>query len=99
MGDSRQLALQMQHAEAAGDRRAARALAEQILALPSDGPSDGDGPAEERAEPAELDADDPAAARRKATELLARTQPDAFLLVVGLLGLGLMVWLVYNYVL
>jgi hypothetical protein len=38
-------------------------------------------------------------AQVSAEALLQRTQPDAFLLVVGLLGLGLTVWLVYNYVL
>jgi hypothetical protein len=43
------------------------------------------------------EADDPSHA--SADALLARTQPDVFLLVVGLLGLGLTVWLVYNYVL
>jgi hypothetical protein len=38
-------------------------------------------------------------AHASAEALLARTQPDAFLLVVGTLGLGLTAWLVYNYVL
>lgn len=41
--------------------------------------------------------DDPA--QSSADALLQRTQPDAFLLLVGLLGLGLTVWLVYNYLL
>jgi hypothetical protein len=31
--------------------------------------------------------------------MLRRTEPDAFLMVVGALGLGVMVWLVYAYVL
>lgn len=43
------------------------------------------------------DADQPA--QVLADALLQRTHPDAFLLVVGMLGLGLTVWLVYNYVL
>jgi hypothetical protein len=34
-----------------------------------------------------------------AKAMLERTAPDAFLMVVGTLGLGLMVWLVYNYIL
>jgi hypothetical protein len=42
---------------------------------------------------------DEALARLSARELLTRTEPDPFLLVVGVLGLGLLVWLVYNYVL
>jgi hypothetical protein len=31
--------------------------------------------------------------------MLRRTEPDAFLMIVGALGLGVMVWLVYAYVL
>lgn len=42
---------------------------------------------------------DDATARESAEALLRRTQPDAFLLMVGTLGLGLTAWLVYNYVL
>ena len=42
---------------------------------------------------------DDADARLAAEALLQRTEPDAFLLVVGMLGLGLTVWLVYNYIL
>lgn len=34
-----------------------------------------------------------------ASAILRRTEPDAFLMVIGVLGLGLMVWLVYVYVL
>lgn len=83
MSDPQQLVLQMEHAEQRGDRRTARALAQTILARGSAATVE--------------DAD--SAARTSAEELLRRTQPDAFLLVVGLLGLGAMVWLVYNYVL
>ena len=43
------------------------------------------------------EADEPS--RASAEALLQRTQPDAFLLMIGLLGLGLTVWLVYNYLL
>ena len=93
MADTRQMVLQMQHAEERGDQRSARELARQILAQRNAGEASGQGEGAdtsdgERAEP-----------RRSATALLARTEPDAFLLVVGLLGLGVMVWLVYNYVL
>lgn len=34
-----------------------------------------------------------------ARAMLRRTDPDAFLMIVGALGLGVMVWLVYAYVL
>ncbi len=34
----------------------------------------------------------------RAREVLMLTAPDPFLGLVGLLGLGLMAWLVYNYV-
>jgi hypothetical protein len=34
-----------------------------------------------------------------ASALLRRTEPDAFLMLIGALGLGVMVWLVYAYVL
>jgi hypothetical protein len=95
VSDPQQLVLQMEHAEQRGDRRTARALAQTIL---SRGASAADtatatGPADSA--PALPDA----AVRLSAEQLLQRTQPDAFLLVVGLLGLGVMVWLVYNYVL
>jgi hypothetical protein len=93
VGDSRQLALRMQHAEAAGDRLAARSLAQEILALPPDGDGAASQDADRSADPSV------AAARVAAEEQLARAQPDPFLLVVGLLGLGATVWLVYNYVL
>lgn len=84
MSDPQQLVLQMEHAEQRGDRRTARALAETIL---------------ERGTAANTQPGSDSAARLSAEQLLQRTQPDAFLLVVGLLGLGAMVWLVYNYVL
>lgn len=44
---------------------------------------------------ASVDSEQQSAAR----ELLRRTEPDAFLMAVGALGLGLMVWLVYTYIL
>lgn len=37
--------------------------------------------------------------RAAAEAMMRRLEPDAFLLVVGALGLGLTVWLVYNYML
>lgn len=82
----------MERAEQRGDRQSARALARTILASGErriDG-ADGDAPDAEREQ---------AEAQLSARELLARTEPDAFLLIVGVLGLGLLVWLVYNYVL
>jgi hypothetical protein len=110
VGDSQQLALQMRHAEERGDRRAARALAQEILSGSADGGAEasvGGAEASNRGAAASdggafapgAAVDPAAAARREATELLARTHPDAFLLVVGLLGLGATVWLVYNYIL
>lgn len=90
VSEPQQLALQMQHAEERGDRRAARALAREILAANTSDAGSSD---------ADVSATPEAGARLSAEQLLQRTQPDAFLLVVGLLGLGLMVWLVYNYVL
>jgi hypothetical protein len=89
------MVLQMQHAEQRGDRRAARALAQAILAANASGATSATS-----ADSSSAEAPAPeAAARLSAEQLLQRTQPDAFLLVVGLLGLGVMVWLVYNYVL
>ena len=83
----------MENAEQRGDRHSARGIARTILAsgeraiAPEERDSAADGAGDERA------------ARLSAEQLLARTEPDPFLLVVGVLGLGLMVWLVYNYVL
>jgi hypothetical protein len=37
--------------------------------------------------------------RAAGLDMLRRTEPDAFLMIVGALGLGVMVWLVYAYVL
>lgn len=85
--------MQMENAEQRGDRHSARDIARTILASgeraigPEARDSEGDGASDEHA------------ARLSAEQLLARTEPDPFLLVVGVLGLGLMVWLVYNYVL
>ncbi len=67
---------ELERAYAAGDQRAARALARRILAAAPD---------------AQLQA--------RAREILVFTAPDPFLGVVGLLGAGLLAWLVYNYVL
>jgi hypothetical protein len=44
------------------------------------------------------DATDPEQLTRART-ILANTTPDPFLALVGALGLGLVAWLVYNYVL
>jgi hypothetical protein len=98
VSDPQQLVLQMEHAEQRGDRRTARALAQTIL---SRGSSAGDtAPLPQADKPRDAAAAAPdVSARLSAEQLLRRTQPDAFLLVVGLLGLGVMVWLVYNYVL
>jgi hypothetical protein len=89
------MALQMQHAEERGDRRSARDLARQILAAQRD----ADASASAAVGAGRPSDGEQSAARLSARELLRRTEPDAFLLVVGLLGLGLTVWLVYNYVL
>jgi len=86
----------MEHAEERGDRQRARALARTILAS---GERAIDSAAGEEVLAQAPDQSDAGEARNSALELLARTEPDAFLLVVGMLGLGLMVWLVYNYVL
>jgi hypothetical protein len=95
---------QMEHAEQRGDRHSARALARTILAAVGSRAepraSTGERPlgsmaAEQGAEQG-VDAEQ---ALRSARELLARTEPDPFLFVVGIAGLGLLVWLVYSYVL
>ncbi len=46
-----------------------------------------------------LDAQPEAELLASASAIARRTEPDAFLMVVGALGLGVMVWLVYAYVL
>jgi hypothetical protein len=46
-----------------------------------------------------LDAAPEAEVRAAAERVLGRTEPDALLPVIGALGLGLLVWLVYAYVL
>lgn len=46
---------------------------------------------------ARVDAGEPA--HTTARRVLAWTEPDPFLAIVGALGLGLTVWLVYNYIL
>jgi transposase len=45
------------------------------------------------------EATDAAACRERAAAILDYTSPDRFLALVGALGLGLVAWLVYNYVL
>jgi hypothetical protein len=98
VSEARELLLQMEHAEERGDRHSARALAHTILAS-GERPIAADvAPLEEPAAKVVAESDE-ALARLSARELLARTEPDPFLLVVGVLGLGLLVWLVYNYVL
>ena len=47
----------------------------------------------------ELAAETEPACVERARTLLEQTRPDPFLTVVGALGLGLVAWLVYNYVL
>jgi hypothetical protein len=84
--------VQMEHAEQRGDRHSARALARAIVAS-------GERPlgataAEEAGEQLESEQ-----ALHSARDLLARTEPDPFLFAVGIAGLGLLVWLVYSYVL
>ena len=84
----------MEHAEQRGDRHSARTLARAIL-------NSGEHPIGAAAQAGE---DAPAAgedaeALRSARELLARTEPDPFMMVVGIAGIGLLVWLVYSYVL
>lgn len=83
----------MENAEQRGDRHSARTLARAILA--SGEHPIGAGQAGEDARPASEEAE----ALRSARELLARTEPDAFMMAVGIAGLGLLVWLVYSYVL
>jgi len=39
------------------------------------------------------------ACRERARVILEQTKPDRFLSIIGALGLGLVAWLVYNYVL
>jgi hypothetical protein len=46
----------------------------------------------------ELAADSAPACVERARTILAQTRPDPFLSIVGALGLGLVAWLVYNYV-
>lgn len=91
MSEAQRLLLQMEDAEQRGDRHSARSLARAILASgehPIGASAEGEGAQSHDAE-----------ALRSARELLARTEPDAFMMVVGIAGLGLMVWLVYSYVL
>ena len=94
----------MEHAEQRGDRHSARSLAraiqERLAREPTRGAASGEHPIGAR--PAGEDAgatSDDAEALRSARELLARTEPDAFMMVVGIAGLGLLVWLVYSYAL
>lgn len=88
--------LQMEHAEQRGDRHSARSLARTIVASGERPLGSGDDRAGEDAGDERVASEQ---ALRSARELLARTEPDPFLLVVGIAGLGLLVWFVYNYVL
>ena len=99
MSEARQLLLQMEHAEQSGDRHSARALARTILASGERPIGSVDEASAEAAAAPRAEQDEQAIAQLSARELLARTEPDPFLLVVGVLGLGLLAWLVYNYVL
>jgi hypothetical protein len=101
VSEARELVLQMEHAEQRGDRQSARALAHSILAS-GERPIAADPRAASQSDASQAGAGEPAdevSAQLSARELLARTEPDAFLLVVGILGLGLLVWFVYSYVL
>jgi hypothetical protein len=88
----------MEHAEQRGDHENARALAHTILAS-GERPIGASIEDAAQASAAPSEKSDEALAQLSARELLARTEPDAFLLVVGIAGLGLLVWFVYNYVL
>lgn len=83
MTEARQLTSDMEHAYQRGDHRTARSQAKQILNAAPPSPATSQLTDEQAA----------------AKELLERTEPDAFLLMVGTLGLGLTVWLVYTYIL
>ena len=48
---------------------------------------------------AQLLSEDDAEARTAATRVLRETEPDRFIEAVALVGLGVVAWLVYNYVL
>jgi len=73
----------MEQAYARGDHRTARAIATKIRAQGST-----------TTEGAEADA-----GRERAGAILALTSPDRFLSGIGVVGIGLVTWLVYNYVL
>ncbi|MDB4985181.1 MAG: hypothetical protein JWN04_359 [Myxococcaceae bacterium] len=74
----------LEQAYAAGDHRRARTIARRIV-------QEASGAAVEPG----LDAERVARAR----DILVYTEPDFFLAWVGALGLGLVAWLVYNYLL
>lgn len=80
----------LERAYAAGDHRTARRLAHEILQT-SDAPLAGDGEREGAAARASCSA--------RAQRVLAETTPDFFLPGIGAAGLGLVTWLVYNYML
>jgi hypothetical protein len=107
VSEARQLLLQMEHAEQNGDRQSARAFARTILASgerpigtarPDEASAEAAGTLSEQ-DRAQSAPSEEVLAQISARELLLRTEPDPFLLVVGVLGLGLLAWLVYNYVL
>jgi hypothetical protein len=94
----------MEHAEQRGDQHSARSLARAIEVTLARGPARGAASGEHpiAVTPAAGEAgapSDDAEALRSARELLARTEPDPFMMVVGIAGLGLLVWLVYSYAL
>jgi hypothetical protein len=74
---------ELELAYAVGDHKTARAIAKRLL----------HGAAAERQSGG---ADE---LTERARQVLNETEPDPFLAVVGALGLGVMAWLVYNYVL
>lgn len=84
MAEAHELAVQMERAYARGDHHTARMRAHELAAVVSRGP----GAPSEQAELAVA-----------AHTMLRRTAPDIFLMLVGALGLGAMVWLFYAYVL
>ena len=88
---------------AAGDHRTARAVATQISAqsrgdIASHDPHRRLMGRDAQAQAAQVPAPDPSCVAR-AQAILTQTTPDFFLPGIGAAGLGLVTWLVYNYVL
>jgi len=80
----------LDHAYALGDHRTASALAARIV-------SGELASSLARGGTARFDTD--TACGERARVILEQTKPDRFLSIIGALGLGLVAWLVYNYVL